>query len=1384
MPKTRGRLLVTVVAAAAMVLTLLPLGAAPAGAVAPTDQPMSLSPDGPSVSGNPQLSWGAVEGAARYRVQVSSNSAFTGTLLANVVTYNRRYSPPAALPVGTIYWRVAGLDTGSGQGPWSGVAEFTRQLTAPTQQAPADGADIDYPGTAVAFSWAPTPETRSYVLQIDENDSFTSPTQIVTRTTSHIPLNLGAPGETYYWRVRSSSVNGGGGINSEWSDTRSYDLAWAWVDGDRIQAPVLVSPTPSQANVTDVAFEWKPVPGATVYNLEVDPSIEFSAPTLRATNVHSSHFVLSQPLANASYWWRVQAVDPEGNLGPWSQPRQFTRNWLAAPTLELPAESAGPTVGGDLTFSWSSVDHASDYDVQFSTSEFFDSGTTCRTVQTRIQLGFGCNFNPNVANGFYWRVRGIDAGGAYASGGLITGVWSAGRFHRGHAKPAVTGTFVPTDVPTRLSPADCLDCTPWTATPTFSWTPMPGATSYRLILAKDANFTTLISNITLTNQTTYTPTAELEDSDVSSSYFWYVQACVGASCGPSPIGALPALPSSRFEKASVRVRLNEPTHGPSSEVANYTRFTWEPYLTTTSTDAPDPMPTTALEARAYQIQVSRVSTFETLIDDKTVNQPAYTAWDRTYEEGPIYWRVRALDASQNRLAWSQATVESGPSEARSFTKKSPAPVPAVPGNGASVNGATTFSWTPLAFANGYELEVYREVDGQPSFSAANRAVRIVTKQRSATVTQTLTPGTYRWRIRRSDADNRWGAWSNDVQSPTVGGPTFTVLPGTPSLVSPADNATVGGNDLAFAWTPVAGAATYRFQRAADANFTASVQNTSTVMSSYAPTDQWALGTYYWRVQALDSFDQVMGTSPARRIAKDILPGAPTNVTATPADSAVNLRWTAPPATGGTAIVGYVVTPYIGNTAQSPRISMGTGTTLRVGELVNGTAYRFRVTAANGGGQGAQSAFSNTVTPSAGPSLPPGAVYVPVTPCRVVDTRAGGTGNGALVSNEQRDYRIAGSGARFQVQGGKAGGCGIPDGVDAVEVSVTSTAQNASGFFRAWPTGQAQPNATFLNYAKGKSITNTGAITLAPTGETDLRVLNAGGRSHYVLDVQGYYVDGSGAPVPNGTVYVPITPCRVVDTRTTSAMISGSQRNYKVAGSGLGGQGGAAGGCGIPETATAVEASVTSTAQSGAGYFRAWPMGEAEPNATFLNYARQQGVTNTGAIKVSTTSASELTVKNYGIRSHFVIDVQGYFISATTPGSVYVAITPCRVVDTRARGGVLQPGAVRNFLVAGSSPNIANNQGGRSGGCGIPEEAGAIEASVTAVGPTGAGYFRAYPAGQSEPNATFLNYIRGESVTNTGAIKVATTGANDLAVRNLGGPSHYVIDVQGYFLATS
>ncbi len=154
---------------------------------------------------------------------------------------------------------------------------------------------------------------------------------------------------------------------------------------------------------------------------------------------------------------------------------------------------------------------------------------------------------------------------------------------------------------------------------------------------------------------------------------------------------------------------------------------------------------------------------------------------------------------------------------------------------------------------------------------------------------------------------------------------------------------------------------------------------------------------------------------------------------------------------------------------------------------------------------------------------------------------------------------------------------------------------------------------------------------------------------------------AGSASPTESSFVPITPCRIVNTQNPAGRLAvGETRSYRMSGN-TSDQGGAAA-CGIPSVATALELTITAVGAEGNGYLRVWPAGQPEPNATFLNYTNVFNAENAGTVRVQGGLGSNLSVKAYQRRTHVVIDVLGYYV----PGLMAVVSDAGNLV--RGNGG--------------------------------------------------------------------------------------------------------------------
>ena len=216
--------------------------------------------------------------------------------------------------------------------------------------------------------------------------------------------------------------------------------------------------------------------------------------------------------------------------------------------------------------------------------------------------------------------------------------------------------------------------------------------------------------------------------------------------------------------------------------------------------------------------------------------------------------------------------------------------------------------------------------------------------------------------------------------------TPTVAPGQVTNVS----AQPGYNSATVSWSaPTGGGAASEYK--VTPYLAGEAQTATTVTGSPPATSATLTGlkggmSYTFTVQALNSAGPgpASAQSPAVIPLTPTVPEAPTGVTATAGNASASVKWTAP-GNGGSTILSYTITPYIGAEVLPSTVVKGTPpvTNATIEGLKNGTTYTFKVIATNQSGPGPESLASNAVTPATEPIafpdlqsvIPTSAIYI-------------------------------------------------------------------------------------------------------------------------------------------------------------------------------------------------------------------------------------------------------------------------------------------------------------------------------------------------------------------------------------------------------------------------
>jgi alpha-tubulin suppressor-like RCC1 family protein len=376
-------------------------------------------------------------------------------------------------------------------------------------------------------------------------------------------------------------------------------------------------------------------------------------------------------------------------------------------------------------------------------------------------------------------------------------------------------------------------------------------------------------------------------------------------------------------------------------------------------------------------------------------------------------------------------------------------------------------------------------------------------------------------------------------------------------------------------------------------------------------------------------------------------------------------------------------------------------------------------------------------------------FTAVTPARVLDTRKSDGGIGTLSANSEQTLKLTAN-------------AGIPaSNVSSVVLNLTVVNAPADGFVTIWPSDEAKPGASSINFKAGQTIANQVTVKVGADGK--IKMLSNASGTNLLIDVSGYYSAKDGNA---GSRFSFTAPTRILDTRTGTGapkaqLGDGRSINVKVAGI-----------AGVPADAKAVTLTLTAVAPSASGYMTVWPSGSEKPVVSNINYAG--GVNIANQVTAPIGADGSISLFNAGSTTDAIFDIIGYYKPAasgteTSQQGRYYAVTPERVYDSRTSNTPLAGGATREISISSKSSK--------------PNYTSGVSTNAVVVNPTASGYFTAWQSSTPRPNSSNMNFTAGSTQASGVTVATApnkTTVSINTFINN--GQANLALDLNGYFAA--
>ena len=467
---------------------------------------------GNDAQGRPTLKWNAVTGAAKYEVYRARSK--DGDYIKYSTVTGTSYTNTSYIENGnTYYYKVRALKSDGTAGAWSSIVAVTYKQTL---SAPAVTGGNDSQGRPT-LKWNAVSGAAKYEVYRARSLNGDYIKYSTVTGTSYTNTSYIENGNTYYYKVRALKSDGTAGA---WSSVVSVTYK------QTLSAPAVTGGNDSQGRPT---LTWKAVSGAAKYEVYRARSKDGTY-TKYSTTTGTAYTNSSYLTSGATYYYKVRALDANGNAGPYSAVVSVTcRLKLTAPSV-----TGGTDAQGRPTLKWNAVSGAAKYEVYRARSmngDYIKYSTVTGTSYTNTSY---------LANGttYYYKVRALGSDGSYGPYSTPVSVTYKAPF----GAPLVTGSK---DSQGR---------------PALKWDKVTDAAKYEVYRARSKDGT--YSLMSTQSATGYTNTSYLANG---TTYYYKVRALkangtasayssvVTITYGTVPTPAAPTMRSAKADSAGITV---------------------------------------------------------------------------------------------------------------------------------------------------------------------------------------------------------------------------------------------------------------------------------------------------------------------------------------------------------------------------------------------------------------------------------------------------------------------------------------------------------------------------------------------------------------------------------------------------------------------------------------------------------------------------------------------------------------------------------------------------------------------------------------------------------------------------------------------------------------